>query len=98
MQHCIIYLPNFKITDFYGESCDHFGDPFINNCGYNAAFEMMDHFYGNLVVGNHVYHKKCTLIYLLIRNYPLFNKCFMKIAKIQIRNFLIFHIRFILNL
>jgi hypothetical protein len=28
-------------TDFYGNSCGTLGDPYINNCGYDAAGELL---------------------------------------------------------
>ena len=30
-------------TDFYGNKCDHLGDPYINNCNYNGAKIALDH-------------------------------------------------------
>lgn len=33
-------------TDFYGNSCATLGDPYINNCGYDAAGELLKWIYG----------------------------------------------------
>ena len=35
-------------TDFYGNSCATLGDPYINNCGYDAAGELLKWIYGSL--------------------------------------------------
>ncbi len=35
-------------TDFYGNSCATLGDPYINNCGYDAAGELLKWVYGSL--------------------------------------------------
>eukprot|EP00730_Choanoeca_flexa_P013702 TRINITY_DN5607_c0_g2_i1.p1 TRINITY_DN5607_c0_g2~~TRINITY_DN5607_c0_g2_i1.p1 ORF type:complete len:340 (+),score=56.70 TRINITY_DN5607_c0_g2_i1:117-1136(+) len=35
------------ITDGYGKNCSFLGDPYINNCGFDAAGSMLAHFYGN---------------------------------------------------
>ncbi|XP_070548547.1 poly(3-hydroxybutyrate) depolymerase-like [Ptychodera flava] len=35
-------------TDFYGNSCSYRGSPYINNCNYNAAYEILNHMYGGL--------------------------------------------------
>ncbi|XP_063959131.1 poly(3-hydroxybutyrate) depolymerase-like [Lytechinus pictus] len=34
------------VHDKHGNPCGYMGEPYINNCGYNAAFEMLNHFYG----------------------------------------------------
>eukprot|EP00057_Strongylocentrotus_purpuratus_P025324 XP_011679798.1 PREDICTED: uncharacterized protein LOC100888362 isoform X2 [Strongylocentrotus purpuratus] len=34
------------VHDVHGNACGYKGEPYINNCGYNAAFEMLNHFYG----------------------------------------------------
>ncbi|XP_038064822.1 uncharacterized protein LOC119735189 [Patiria miniata] len=36
------------ITDDYGSSCGSNSSPYINDCDYNQAFEILDHTYGNL--------------------------------------------------
>ncbi len=33
-------------TDSFGKACDHLGEPFINNCGYDAAGELLKQIYG----------------------------------------------------
>ncbi len=33
-------------TKNYGNKCDYKGSPYINNCGYDAAFELLNHIYG----------------------------------------------------
>jgi hypothetical protein len=35
-------------TDFYGNSCATLGDPYINNCAYDAAGELLKWIYGSL--------------------------------------------------
>ena len=35
-------------TDFFGNSCPTRGDPFINNCNYDAAGQLLQWIYGNL--------------------------------------------------
>jgi chitodextrinase len=35
-------------TDFFGNSCATRGDPFINNCNYDAAGQLLNWIYGNL--------------------------------------------------
>jgi poly(3-hydroxybutyrate) depolymerase len=35
-------------TDSFGEVCGHLGKPFINNCGYDAAGEILKQIYGGL--------------------------------------------------
>ncbi len=35
-------------TDFFGSPCDHLGSPFINNCGFDAAGELLKQIYGTL--------------------------------------------------
>lgn len=35
-------------TDSFGKACDHLGEPFINNCGYDAAGELLKQIYGEL--------------------------------------------------
>ncbi len=35
-------------TDSYGNPCDYLGSPFINNCGFDAAGELLRHIYGSL--------------------------------------------------
>ncbi len=35
-------------TDSYGKACDHLGEPFMNNCGYDAAGELLKQMYGGL--------------------------------------------------
>ncbi len=35
-------------TDSFGEACGHLGEPFINNCGYDAAGELLQQIYGGL--------------------------------------------------
>src|SRR5204863_2040991 len=35
-------------TDSYGSRCDHLGDPYINNCRYDAAGELLKTIYGAL--------------------------------------------------
>nr|XP_054761124.1 uncharacterized protein LOC129267438 [Lytechinus pictus] len=34
------------VHDKHGNPCGYKGEPYINNCGYNTAFEMLNHFYG----------------------------------------------------
>jgi hypothetical protein len=36
------------VTDGYGEACGHLGSPYINNCGYDTAGEMLKFIYGDL--------------------------------------------------
>jgi poly(3-hydroxybutyrate) depolymerase len=36
------------ITDGYGNSCDKLGSPYINNCGYDGAGEILRYIYGDL--------------------------------------------------
>jgi hypothetical protein len=36
------------VTDRYGNACGHLGSPYINNCGYDAAGEMLKFIYGAL--------------------------------------------------
>lgn len=36
------------ITDSWGNSCDHLGSPWINNCGYDMAGAVLKHMYGAL--------------------------------------------------
>jgi len=33
------------VTDFAGRNCSYLGDPYINNCGFDAAGSMLTHFY-----------------------------------------------------
>jgi hypothetical protein len=35
-------------TDSFGNPCDYLGSPFINNCGFDAAGELLKHIYGSL--------------------------------------------------
>ena len=35
-------------TDSFGKACDYLGGPFINNCGYDAAGELLKQIYGTL--------------------------------------------------
>jgi hypothetical protein len=35
------------ITAGYGRNCSYLGDPYINNCGFDASGSMLGHFYGN---------------------------------------------------
>jgi poly(3-hydroxybutyrate) depolymerase len=35
-------------TDSFGKACDHLGGSFINNCGYDAAGELLKQIYGSL--------------------------------------------------
>jgi len=35
-------------TDGYGNDCDYLGSPFINDCGYDAAGDLLQYLYGNL--------------------------------------------------
>jgi hypothetical protein len=39
-------------TDSYGNACDNLGDPYINNCGYDAAGELLNAIYGPLASRN----------------------------------------------
>jgi hypothetical protein len=39
-------------TDSYGNACDNLGDPYINNCGYDAAGELLSAIYGPLAPRN----------------------------------------------
>lgn len=34
------------VTNNYGNACDYKGSPYINNCNYDAAFELLNHIYG----------------------------------------------------
>jgi hypothetical protein len=36
------------VTDGWGNACDHLGEPYINDCGYDAAGEMLKFIYGPL--------------------------------------------------
>lgn len=36
-----------QITNFYGNSCTKLGEPYINNCKYDAAGELLQHIYSN---------------------------------------------------
>lgn len=36
------------VTDGYGNACDYLGEPYINDCGYDAAGEMLKFIYGAL--------------------------------------------------
>jgi hypothetical protein len=36
------------VTDGYGSACVHLGSPYINNCGYDTAGEMLKFIYGDL--------------------------------------------------
>jgi hypothetical protein len=36
------------VTDRYGNACGHLGSPYINNCGYDTAGEMLKFIYGGL--------------------------------------------------
>ncbi len=36
------------VTDRYGNACGHLGPPYINNCGYDTAGEMLKFIYGGL--------------------------------------------------
>jgi len=39
-------------TDSYGKACDYFGSPYINNCGYDAAGQLLKWLYGPLNARN----------------------------------------------
>jgi hypothetical protein len=39
-------------TNFFGNACNFRGDPFINNCGFDAAGELLKWIYGNLSAKN----------------------------------------------
>lgn len=34
------------ISSSFGNDCDYLGDPYINNCGFDAVLDMLQHFYG----------------------------------------------------
>ncbi|XP_071479622.1 poly(3-hydroxybutyrate) depolymerase-like [Diadema antillarum] len=34
------------VTDGWGNACNQLSEPYINNCGYNTAYEMLNHIYG----------------------------------------------------
>jgi len=36
------------ISDQYGSACSYLGKPFINNCHFDAAGQILEHFYGHL--------------------------------------------------
>ncbi len=36
------------VADTFGEECTHLGKPFINNCGYDAAGNLLEHIYGSM--------------------------------------------------
>lgn len=36
-----------QITNFYGSTCTKLGEPFINNCKYDAAGAILQHIYKN---------------------------------------------------
>ncbi|KAK3106431.1 hypothetical protein FSP39_019772 [Pinctada imbricata] len=43
-------------TENYGGSCDKLNSgSYLNNCGYNAAFELLNHIYGGNLQVNHIY-------------------------------------------
>jgi hypothetical protein len=49
----IVFISNVPanhawITNNYGSRCNYFGSPYINNCNFDNAGQMLQHFYGNL--------------------------------------------------
>ena len=36
------------VTDNFGKACDHLGTPYINNCGYDTAGQLLGFIYGTL--------------------------------------------------
>lgn len=49
----IFYKDNIRaahsqVTDGYGQACDATGGNFVNNCGYDAAGQILQHIYGKL--------------------------------------------------
>lgn len=43
-----------QITNDYGNSCNYLGEPFINNCNYDAAGEQLNYLYGNLKLNSNL--------------------------------------------
>ena len=41
-----------KPTDDYGNPCDVHQSPFINNCSYSAAYNLLNHIYGDIKYAN----------------------------------------------
>jgi len=44
-----IDAPHGMITDDYGNTCNDFAEPFVNNCDYNLAGTVLSHLYGPLI-------------------------------------------------
>ena len=42
----------FQITDDYGNACNILVSPFINNCNYSAAYNILQHIYGDIQPAN----------------------------------------------
>jgi hypothetical protein len=40
-----------SLIDKFGNPCSKFGPPFINNCGYDAAGNMLNFLYNNTLTG-----------------------------------------------
>ena len=43
-----IHAEHAMVTDGYGSKCDYLGSPYINNCGYDTAGEILRFIYGDL--------------------------------------------------
>lgn len=38
-------------TNLYGNECSYLGTPYINNCNYDGAYEILNHIYGDITAG-----------------------------------------------
>ena len=41
-----------QVTDEYGHDCGFLGNPFINNCNYSTAYNLLNHIYGDIKMGS----------------------------------------------
>eukprot|EP00731_Ephydatia_muelleri_P028561 Em0020g205a len=48
MEEFNIPAEHSMVTDDFGNSCDDFASPYINNCSYATAYHILQHIYGNI--------------------------------------------------
>ncbi len=54
-----------QVTNEYGSSCSFLGSPYINNCGYSAAYHILEHIYGDIKDANSSHIDENNVTFLL---------------------------------
>lgn len=62
MEEFNIPAEHSMVTDDYGNTCNDFASPYINNCSYSTAYNLLQHIYGNVAPADVSYANPLNLL------------------------------------